>query len=263
MSDNYKKINKSQVAVLKALARINIDEALGGTNTVSYELLSPICAVEMNLDLGYTFGVAKIEDIAAADFDEAIEYFIEWEPSEIIKNISDDIEEDFSYKIPVLISVDEKYETEKASIGIDDFYYEIINDNILKVKIDLILDDLYYKEERSNLDLEVNEQDNLEVSLDTEKIDINFDKENVQENNLYINISDNEKNMEGSKITDLFKESDTDKEYSIYRVYTISEGDTLDTILDKYKITKDNLEQYNDLTKLDIGTKLIIPSSDE
>ncbi len=96
MSDNYKKINKSQVAVLKALARINIDEALGGTNTVSYELLSPICAVEMNLDLGYIFGVAKIEDIAAADFDEAIEYFIGWEPSEIIKNISDDIEEDFS-----------------------------------------------------------------------------------------------------------------------------------------------------------------------
>ncbi len=46
MSDNYKKINKSQVAVLKALARISIDEALGGANTVSYELLSPICAVE-------------------------------------------------------------------------------------------------------------------------------------------------------------------------------------------------------------------------
>ena len=86
MSDNYKKINKSQVAVLKALARINIDEALGGTNTVSYELLSPICAVEMNLDLGYTFGAGRIEDIAAADFDDAIEYFIG----------SDDIEEDFS-----------------------------------------------------------------------------------------------------------------------------------------------------------------------
>ena len=87
MSDNYKKINKSQVAVLKALARISIDEALGGANTVSYELLSPICAVEMNLDLSYTFGAGRIEDIAAADFDDAIEYFIVWEPSEIIKNI--------------------------------------------------------------------------------------------------------------------------------------------------------------------------------
>ncbi len=177
-----------------------------------------------------------------------------------------DIEEDFSYKIPVLISVDEKYETEKATISVDDFYYEIINDNILKVKIDLILDDLYYKEdERNNVDLEIENHDKLNVLLDTEKIDIDFNKENIDENNLSINIDNSESKdtKNDNKITDLFAENNSNKEYSIYRVYTVVDGDTIDSILDKYKVTKDDLEQYNDLTKLDIGTKLIIPSSDE
>ena len=175
-----------------------------------------------------------------------------------------DVEEDFSYNIPVVISVDDKYETEKATIAVDDFYYEIINDNILRVKIDLILDDLFYKEEeRSDFDLEMKNQDNLNVSLDTKKIDIDFDKENVQEKNISINIDDSNKSEKDNMITDLFKENDSNKEYSIYRVYTVVEGDTIDSILDKYKITKDELLEYNDITKLDSGTKLIIPSSNE
>ncbi len=89
-------INKSQAAVLKALARINIDEALGGENTASYELLSPICAIEMSLELGYTFGVSKIENIPSGRFDDAIEFFIGWTPSEMVGEISDEIEEDFA-----------------------------------------------------------------------------------------------------------------------------------------------------------------------
>ena len=91
-----KTINKSQAAVLKALARISIDEALGGENTVSYELLSPICKIEMSLELGYNFGVGKIENISAADFDDAIDFLLEWEPSVMLREVSDEIEEDFA-----------------------------------------------------------------------------------------------------------------------------------------------------------------------
>ena len=91
-----KTINKSQAAVLKALARISIDEALGGENTVSYELLSPICKIEMSLELGYSFGVGKIENIPADDFDDAIDFLLEWEPSVMLREVSDEIEEDFA-----------------------------------------------------------------------------------------------------------------------------------------------------------------------
>ena len=149
-----------------------------------------------------------------------------------------DIEEDFSYPIPATISVDNKYDTSKAKISVDDFYYEIINDDTLKVKIDLILDDLFFKEEKIEPimeKIEIDERDDLEEELVKEE-----------------------------EVTDLFKENDNEeKEYSIYRVYVVCEGDTLSKILEKYNITSEELSHYNDINDIKPGMKLIIPSTDE
>jgi len=56
---------------------------------------------------------------------------------------------------------------------------------------------------------------------------------------------------------------DDNPEYSIYRVYTMKEEDTIDSILDKYKVSKEILSDYNDLDNLKVGSKIIIPSVDE
>lgn len=53
----------------------------------------------------------------------------------------------FEYKIPFDISVDKKYETDEMEIEIDNFYYEILNNKILSVNIDLSLDNLKEKKE--------------------------------------------------------------------------------------------------------------------
>ena len=37
--------------------------------------------------------------------------------------------------------------------------------------------------------------------------------------------------------------------------------DTIETIMDKYKITKEQLSNYNDLDNLEIGSKVVIPQS--
>ena len=55
-------------------------------------------------------------------------------------------EKNFSYPIPVEITIDDKYNTSTCKIKIDDFYYELINGQDLRVKIDLLLDNLFYKE---------------------------------------------------------------------------------------------------------------------
>ena len=161
-----------------------------------------------------------------------------------------DIEEDFSYNLPVLISVDDKYETEKATISVDDFYYEIINDNILRVKIDLLLDDLYYNEQKKIDELR-------EVVADEPEI---IKKEIQEEEKIEIPKNNEVKN----DTTDLFENIEKeDKEYSIYRVYVIDENDTLNSILEKYKVTKEELEELNDLSNFKAGIKLIIPSTNE
>lgn len=149
-----------------------------------------------------------------------------------------DIEEEFSYSIPTTISVDEKYDTHESKIMVDDFYYEIVNNDTLKVKIDLLLDNLSFKKEQINPIVE-------EIKLDEKEIE---EKESVTDDNTI----------------DLFKEiNDSEKEYTIYRVYVVKEGDTLSKILEKYNLTSEELSHYNDLDNLKPGIKLIIPSTDE
>lgn len=236
--------------------------------------------IPFNKDITFNETIGEIESIALDDT-------LKFETPFIIKgelivrgcNKNNGIVSDFSYPLPVEIAVDEKYDTEKATIGIDDFYYEIINENVLRVKIDLILDDLYYKEEiifpenrKVDFDLDLNKNDDLfNANLDIEKdgkdgFDANINLEKDGNNGLNASLSlnkNNEEKKENKDVTDLFKENDTEKEYSIYRVYTVLDGDTLDSILNKYKITKEDLENYNDLSNLKPGVKLIIPSTDE
>ena len=46
----------------------------------------------------------------------------------------------FSFDLPFDIHLDEKYDMSKVHIDIDDFYYEVVNNNILSVNIDVLVD---------------------------------------------------------------------------------------------------------------------------
>jgi len=145
-----------------------------------------------------------------------------------------DIEDSFSYPLPTTITVDDKYDTKETKIMIDDFYYEIVNDDTLIVKIDLVLDNLKFKEN--------------EIVPIEEEIKFNRDDEKIQEEII------NE---------EIIQDNSNEKEYSVYRVYVVMEGDNLSKILEKYNITSEELSHYNDINNIKPGVKLIIPSLDE
>ena len=208
--------------------------------------------IPFNKDINFNEKIGEIESIA---LDDTLKFFDSYTiKGELIVrgcHKNDDIEKDFSYPLPVEISVDDKYDTSKSSIVIDDFYYEIINDDILRVKIDLMLDDLYYKEEKKEKEVR----------------EVNYDKEeNIKQEekiNDILEITPKEETIEEENI-DLSKEtSNNTKEYCVYRVYVFKDNDTLSNIIDKYKVTKEELEEINDLSKLKVGDKIIIPSIDE
>ena len=48
--------------------------------------------------------------------------------------------------------------------------------------------------------------------------------------------------------------------YSTYKDYFEKESDTIESIVINYGITRELLEQYNDISDVKIGDKLIIPS---
>lgn len=150
--------------------------------------------------------------------------------------------ESFSYELPFEINLDEKYELKDATIDIDDFYYEIINNKVLSVSIDVAIDKLEEKELPKEEIMEEKEElvePVREENIDSEETERCIDLEDV-------NVQTNEQEI-----------------YKSYKVYIVREGDTIESILEKYGVTKTDLESYNDLSTLNINDKILIPSIDE
>lgn len=233
------------------------------------------------------------------------------------------LENDFSYKIPVDIVMDDKYDLTNLVIDIDDFTYEVVDEEILRVNIDLLLDKLELKKvEEVKGDEKEKEEDNL-VTLDdlfmesdtkeklelddldshsekeiTDKADAIIKDEKASEENrdseekmtlddvesvenekevqsIAVNSVDTEnikkektilvKNESDDMKTDgasLFSSFDSSTEtYSTYSIYIVRENDSIENIMTKYNTTREQLEEYNDLSDMKIGSKIIIPSN--
>jgi len=153
--------------------------------------------------------------------------------------------EKFSYDLPFTVDMDERYILDKAIIDIDDFYYEIINDNILKVNIDVLIDNLEQQE------IPVLEEKEL---VRTElPVDHSISVETVESRC----IEEEDKQREEINIFGSIEGNET---YKSYTVYIVRENDTIDQIIQKYNTSKENIELYNDISELKIGDKIVIPS---
>ena len=60
----------------------------------------------------------------------------------------------------------------------------------------------------------------------------------------------------------LFSSLDSSEEtFSTYSVYILRQEETIQSLIEKYHVTKEELENYNDLSNLTIGSKIIIPNT--
>ena len=163
----------------------------------------------------------------------------------------------FSYTLPFEINYDEKYDLSNVSVDIDDFYYEIVNDNMFHVDIEVRVDKLVLKEleevNRNVVEIESEEKSNIRedvVDSINENEIINMEVDEEKEDNQVINT------------TNIFETIDDTENYVTYKVYIVREEDTVETIMTKYNISKDRLELYNNIENINKGDKLIIPCAD-
>lgn len=181
--------------------------------------------------------------------------------------------EPFSYELPFDIHMDDKYDLSHVVIDIDDFYYEIINSNVLSVNIDVMIDKLEEKlifEElqevvipRENI-LEEDRVFTLDETLEENMENMEHTRCVEPEEIIEDLTMKREENKISSEITSLFDNMDSASEtYKSYKIYIVREGDDLEFIMEKYGATKEIMEQYNDLKELKIGDKIIIPSQNE
>ena len=147
--------------------------------------------------------------------------------------------EEFKFNLPVNIEMSDRYNLENMTIDIDDFYYEIINNNILSVNIEIGLDKI--------------EELLPPFKYEKEKVEAVVKNEDIKEENM--------SRIDTEDVKNLFDSFDENNEtYSTYHVCIVKESDTVESILLKYNITREVLEQYNDINDIKIGDKLIIPS---
>ena len=185
--------------------------------------------------------------------------------------------EPYEIKLPFEIVMDEKYDTKKATIDIDDFYYEILNDNVLSVSIDVLVDKLEEKpkEELELTNIELKRDVMPEIKEDKEEI-IQLEKDRIcypeKEDDVEIIKNKKEKIIDVDEVdnsdrelnvTSIFSNSNLEETYTTYNVYIVKEEDNLQSILSKYNVTEEELEKYNDLSNIQVKDKLIIPYIDE
>lgn len=166
------------------------------------------------------------------------------------------IDEEFEYKVPFGIAISRKVDKDTIKIDIDDFKYDI-NKDVLKVNIDLLLtcDELEEKEETKE-----EEPDDLDNYLnDYFKDEIVIPETKTESIEPIINDIDIDNNI--SNITNTI--INNENKYYTYKIYILREGDTIETICNKYNISKEELSLYNSLTDLKIGDKIIIPEINE
>lgn len=146
---------------------------------------------------------------------------------------------------------------------------EFLNKREVEV-IDTRLDEIKNTTERKSIDKieekELNTNIKNKVELNDSQNNTRLDKldnnDNLDELENKIDIIEQkEEEREQINTNEIINSIDTNNDKFItYKVYKIHENETLESIVIKYHTTIDDLKEYNDLSNLNIGDKIIIPS---
>lgn len=163
---------------------------------------------------------------------------------------------DFEEHIPFNLLIPDGLDNDTVKIDVDDFTYELNGDKGIKVNIDVSLcgeeivrdiEDIWGLTNEIKIN-EDNDIDNTDVSNNVinETNNVNIDSKVEINNNLEIN---NTNNLEVNEIG----------EYIIYHIHIVKEGDTVENIVNQYNTNIEILKEYNDVSNLNVGDKIIIP----
>lgn len=184
--------------------------------------------------------------------------------------------EDFSFKLPFTHEIRSNVNLDTVNLEITDFTYELNNNDELHVHIEYIvsgeqsliefadekdLNEFLNKTDAEVVDLTEDEPRFKEVSKE-EILNIpaeDFKKEEKEEPKEEI------KEDKPSEIStnNIIGSINADETYVKYHVHTVMQNDTLEGILDKYKITLTDLKKYNTFEALEVNMKLVIPENEE
>ena len=152
-------------------------------------------------------------------------------------------EEPFIFNLPFDINLDNKYEVDNVKLDIDNFEYELINNDTLKINIIISLDGVEVMDKKENIIEVIDKVEEPVVEEETKKV-----------------FNDTSSSKEVTSIFDNF--DDGNDTYVTYNVHIYREKDDINEIIKKYNTSKEELDEYNDLSNISLGSKIIIPSNE-
>ena len=184
--------------------------------------------------------------------------------------------EDFSFKLPFIHEIRSNVNLDTVILEITVFTCELNNNDELHVHIEYIVSG-----EQSLIEF-ADEKDLNEFlnKTDAEVVDLTEDeprfKEISKEETLDIPVEDSKKEEKEEPKEEIKEDKpseistnniigsiNADETYVKYHVHTVMQNDTLEGILDKYKITLTELKKYNTFEALEVNMKLVIPENEE
>lgn len=203
--------------------------------------------------------------------------------------------EPFKYRIPFSVSLTDDIIRDSIKYDINNFTYEVIDEDTLKVNIEFGVDyevvkEKIAKEENKELvkeaitfDNEDEETNDTKEREDKAAIELNNLLDDIELNNEISNnkikdntsikdneITDNNVEVKVKNITENTTDN-TNKEavlnnvsnalntYVTYHIHILSDGEDINTIINKYKVNKELIDEYNSNLEWVMGEKVIIP----
>lgn len=193
--------------------------------------------------------------------------------------------EPFKYTLPFEIDIDEDIIKDSLTLNIEDFSYEFRED-ILKVNIEFsVCGEREVKEEKEEKDEKEERIEKVEEVIEDKELDTIFEDPNslfeeertedvvevpveekieeiakdIEDENREAQIIGVDENNSKEAENMIMDSIDTKDEYVTYNVHIVSETETLESICKQYEVTNSFIADYNDITNIGAGDKLIIP----
>lgn len=189
--------------------------------------------------------------------------------------------EPFKYRLPFSITLSDRMIRDSIKYDINNFTYDVVGDDTLKVNIEFLVDadeieeleqeDANLEEKDDNVNRELDEVDELidkrNIAIDT-KIDEILNNMKIDEevkdkmNEVIENNEIKKEEIKESKLKEdivLNNVSNTVDTYVTYHIHVLEDMETIDAIATKFNVSKELLEDYNNGIEWIVGEKVLIP----
>lgn len=192
----------------------------------------------------------------------------------------------FNFKIPFTIEIPDNLVEESITLEISDFAYEMEENSKIKVSIELELfgeeKEIEEEEDEDITPIEVDGEEIVKMLEEASEKEKEMEKEDRAEPEEELSEEETTKEEKEEAPADTVNEtreeteedmtsenviitgaSNTPDEYTTYHIHIVKEGETIETICTMYNSNLSLLNDYNDLSEVSKGMKIIIPENDE